>query len=92
MTEKMREELDGALQSVRDPESGYPIARLGVVERFRYNSEKEELYVFTTFSQHNPSCMACVGIAATVIGTIRRELQEELERRFPHLTVLLVEV
>ena len=90
MTVQMQEELEAALQTVRDPESGYPIARLGVIERFRYNEEKKTLYVFSDFLSHQPSCMACVGIAATVIGTIRRQLKEELERRFPELTIVLV--
>lgn len=90
MTEEMKNKLDSVLERVRDPESGYPISRLGLVERFRYSEEKGELYVFTDFLSHQPNCMACVGIAATIISTIRRNLLKELNKEFPDLNVSLV--
>lgn len=90
MTEEMKAKLDAVLERVRDPESGYPISRIGVIERFRYNQEKAELYVFSDFLSHQPNCMACVGIASTIISTIKRNLREELEREFPQLKIVLV--
>lgn len=86
----MKRRIDGILDRVKDPESGYSVARLGLVERVRYNAEKQELYVFTEFNSHQPACMACVGIAAVVIDGIRRRLRQEFEAEFPHLTIELI--
>ncbi len=86
----MARKIDAALERVKDPESGYSIAKLGIVERLRYNAEKNKLYVFTDFVSHQPSCMACVGIAAVVIAGLRERLVEELSAEFPDLTVMLV--
>ena len=86
----MRLKVDAVLERVKDPESGLSVARLGLVERVRYNPEKQELYVFTDFLSHQPSCMACVGIAAVVIAGIRRSLIEEFTAEFPDLAVELV--
>ena len=90
MDQEMQQKIEDVLQRVKDPESGLPIARLGVVERVRYNAEKQELYVFADFLSHQPSCMACVGIASVVISGIRRRLVEEFEAEFPELKVELV--
>lgn len=86
----MARKIEDVLGRVKDPESGLSISRLGVVERFRYNAEKKELYVFTDFASHQPSCMTCVGIASVVIKGIQRELRKELEAEFPELDVQLV--
>lgn len=83
----MADQLEAALQTVKDPESGYPIARLGVIERFRFSDQNKTLYIFSDFLSHQPNCMACVGIASTIITTIKRQLTEELQSRFPDLTI-----
>ena len=90
MDPEMADKIDAVLQRVKDPESGYSLAKLGIVERVRYNEEKRELYVFTDFLSHQPSCLACVGIASVIISGLRRDLVEELSTEFPDLDVQLV--
>jgi metal-sulfur cluster biosynthetic enzyme len=90
MDRVMQQQLTDVLERVKDPESGVAIARLGVVERFRYNAEEQQLIVFTDFAPHMPSCITCVGIAAIVIDGIRRRLLQELQSEFPDLTVTIV--
>jgi metal-sulfur cluster biosynthetic enzyme len=90
MDPQMRRRIDAVLDRVKDPESGLPLARIGVVERVRYNADRRELYVFTDFLSHQPGCPACVGIASVVIDGIRRRLLEELRVEFPTLTSVLV--
>lgn len=90
MDPEMAKTIESVLDRVKDPESGYSLAQLGIVERVRYNEEKKALYVFTDFLSHQPSCMACVGIASVVINGIRRNLEEELRAAFPELEVELV--
>lgn len=90
MDPEMARKMEEVLARVKDPESGLSVSRLGVVERFRYNKEKGELYVFTDFASHQPACMTCVGIASVVINGIRRDLQKELEAEFPDLKVQLL--
>ena len=89
MDQTMQHTLQSVLDRVKDPESGLPIARLGVVERFRYNAERNELVVFTEFGSHMPTCITCVGIASLVVDGIQRRLREELEREFPGLTITI---
>jgi metal-sulfur cluster biosynthetic enzyme len=90
MDPEMARKIDSVLDRVKDPESGYSLAKLGIVERLRYNGEKKELYVFTDFLSHQPSCPACIGIASVIISGLRRSLVEELSREFPDLDVQLV--
>lgn len=90
MNPDMAEKIEAVLDRVKDPESGYSLAELGIVERVRYNEEKKELYVFTDFLSHQPSCIACVGIASVVISGLRRRLVEELNAEFPEIDVQLV--
>ena len=90
MDPEMAKTIEAVLDRVKDPESGYSLARLGIVERIRYNAEQKELYVFTDFLSHQPSCIACVGIASVVISGLRRRLKEELSAEFPDLDVQLV--
>ena len=90
MDQAMQDALQSVLNRVKDPESGLPIARLGVVERFRYNADRNELVVFTEFGSHMPTCITCVGIATIVVDGIQRRLREELERTFPGMTITLV--
>lgn len=90
MEPEMAKKIEAVLDRVKDPESGYSLSELGIVERVRYNDEKKELYVFTDFLSHQPSCIACVGIASVVISGLRRRLVDELSTEFPELGVKLV--
>jgi metal-sulfur cluster biosynthetic enzyme len=90
MDPEMAKSIEAVLDRVKDPESGYSLAKLGIVERVRYNEEKKELYVFTDFLSHQPSCIACVGIASVIISGLRKRLVEELSVEFPDLDVQLV--
>jgi len=90
MDEEMKRKIDAVLERVKDPESDLPLSRLGVIERLRYNEEKQELYIFADFLSHQPGCMTCVGIAATIIAGIKRQLLQEFQKEFPHLRVMFV--
>ena len=90
MDPEMARRIEAVLERVKDPESGYSLAELGIVERVRYDAEKRELYVFADFLSHMPSCIACVGIASVVVSGLRRRLTEELGAEFPELGVKLV--
>jgi metal-sulfur cluster biosynthetic enzyme len=90
MDEEMKRRIDQVLDRVKDPESGYSVADLGLIQRLRYNDEKKELYIFADFLSHQPGCMTCVGIASVVIDGIRRRLVEEFSREFPELKPIVV--
>ncbi|HUX11441.1 MAG TPA: hypothetical protein VMW87_00355 [Spirochaetia bacterium] len=87
----MVRKIDLVLDRVKDPESGLSILQLNLIERFRYNREKQELYVFADFSSHQPVCLTCVGIASVVIDGIRRRLLAELSAEFPELTIMFAQ-
>lgn len=90
MDEEMKRTIDAVLDRVKDPESGYSVADLGVVTRLRYNDEKKELYLFTDFNAHQPGCFTCVGIAAMIQNSIERWLTEEFGKEFPGVSVVFV--
>ncbi len=90
MDEEMKRKIDAVLDRVKDPESGYSVAELGVVTRLRYNDEKKELYIFTDFAAHEPGCLTCVGIASMIRNSIERWLTEEFGKEFPGVSVVFV--
>jgi metal-sulfur cluster biosynthetic enzyme len=87
---EMAEKIDSILERVKDPESGLSVARLGLVEKVRYNEEKKEMYIFTDFLSHRPGCLTCVGIAMAIMSTIRTDLEEEFKKEFPNLVIEFV--
>lgn len=82
----MTEKIDSILERVKDPESGLSVARLGLVQKVRYNEEKEEMYIFTDFLSHRPGCLTCQGIAMAVMSTILKNLEKEFKKEFPELS------
>ena len=87
MKPEMIQKIDAVLERVRDPESDLTVARLGLVQRVRYNEEKKALYVFTNFDSHVPRCHTCRFIGAAVAARIFKDLKGAFEAEFPDLSV-----
>ncbi len=83
----VQDKIDTILREVRDPESGLPICDLGLVQRVRVSDEHRVIYLDVPFDRHVPGCMACTGIAMTIIMGIRRDLIESFKERFPGYSV-----
>ena len=90
MSPLMIEKIDRVLERVKDPESGLPVSRLGLVKRLRYSEREKKLFVFTDVYPHLPKCVTCAAIARTIVSAIIRDLTAELEREFPDLSVEFV--
>ena len=75
--------IDAILQDVTDPESGLPIAELGLVRRVRVAEAAGVVYLDVPFDEHAPGCMACVGLAMPIIMGIRRDLTSAFQAGFP---------
>ncbi|MBW2560592.1 MAG: hypothetical protein JRE40_07030 [Deltaproteobacteria bacterium] len=90
MNPEMTQRIDAILERVKDPESGLSLDRLGVVTKVRYNEEKREMYLFTDFLDHFPTCNTCRGIATAIMSSIIRNLKEEFEREFHDITIEFV--
>ncbi len=90
MSPLMIEKIDRVLERVKDPESGLPVSRLGLVKRLRYSEREKKLFVFTDVYPHLPKCVTCAAIARTIVSVIIRDLTAELEREFPELSVEFV--
>lgn len=90
MDKEMVAMLDAVLSEVRDPDSQMPIGKLNLIQRFRYNEKKNELYIFSDFLSSEPNCMTCVALASAVIGIIKRLVTEAINARRPDITVLWV--
>ena len=90
MDPEMTQRIDAILGRVKDPESGLSLDRLGVVTRVRFNEEKREMYLFTNFPGHLPTCNTCRGIAVAIMSSIMRNLKEEFEKEFPDITIEFV--
>lgn len=83
---KVQQKIETVLRTVRDPESGLPILELNLVRRVRVSDAHHVVYLDVPFDQHTPGCMACAGIAMTVIMGIRRNLKTAFEEAFPGYT------
>ncbi len=90
MDPEMTQKIDAILGRVKDPESGLSLDRLGVVTRVRYNEEKREMYLFTDFMDHLPTCNTCRGIAVAIMSSLMRDLKEEFEKELPDITTEFV--
>ena len=90
MDPNMARKIQFVLDRVKDPQSDLSVDRLGLVKRVRYNEEKKEMYIFTDFLRHRPSCLTCHSIAVAVMATIQRNLDEEFKKEFPELTIEFV--
>ena len=90
MSPRMIEKIDRVLERVKDPESGLPVSRLGLVKRFRYSEREKKIFVFTDVYPHLPKCVTCAAIARTIVSAFIRDLTAELEREFPELSVEFV--
>jgi hypothetical protein len=90
MPPEMIRKIDIVLERVKDPESGLPLSRLGLVKRFRYSEREKKLFVFTAVYPHLPKCVTCAAIAGAIVSTIIRDLTAELQHEFPDLTVEFV--
>lgn len=91
MNPEMIKKIDAVLDRVKDPESGLPVSRLGVVERVRYSESLKKLYIFADFSSHMPRCSACSAVAGLVVDRITRDLAVEFHAEFPDLDVEFVQ-
>lgn len=86
----MTRKIDAILGRVKDPESGLSLDRLGIVTRVRYSEEKREMYLFTNFLNHLPSCPTCRGIAVAIMSSLMKSLKEEFKKEFPDITIEFV--
>jgi metal-sulfur cluster biosynthetic enzyme len=85
MDEQMKKTLQAVLDRVKDPETGLSVAQLGLVQKIRYVKENKKLLVLLTFIRPGPVC--CSLLSGMILSAVKKELQTELERAFPELTV-----
>jgi metal-sulfur cluster biosynthetic enzyme len=90
MEEEMKRRIDAVLEKVRDPESGLPVAALGVVRKIRFSEAQGILYVFTNFGSHRPRCLTCSAIAMALSAKIQKDLEKEFREAFPDLEIRFV--
>lgn len=90
MDTEMKQRIDAVLEKVKDPESGMPVAALGVVKKIRYSADHGVLYVFTDFGSHWPRCATCAAVAMALSATIQKNLEEEFRAAFPGLEIQFV--
>lgn len=90
MPPEMIRKIDAVLEKIKDPESGLPVAQLGLVRRVRYSEKEKRFYIFTDAYRHLPHCVTCAAIAETIIATIVRDVTAEFQKEFPDLSVEFV--
>jgi len=82
--------IDAILEKVKDPESGLPVAQLGIVKKIRFSEDPGILYIFTDFVSHLPGCLTCAGIALALSATILKDLEKAFRDEFPNLEIQFV--
>ncbi len=84
----MKKRLDDVLDRVIDPASGEPVSRLGLVERFRLQSDRKRLLVFCRHVRQDHAC--CLLFSNVAFDATTEALKQALEREFPDLRIQLV--
>lgn len=79
--------IESILTEVKDPETNLSLLEINLVRRVRVNDEARTILLDVPFDAHTPGCLACAGIAMTVVAGIRRELTAAFEREFPDWSV-----
>lgn len=90
MSQEMIKKIDAVLDRVKDPESGLPIAKLGLVQRIRYSEKERRLFIFTDAYRHLPHCLTCAAIAQAIIASVARDLTAEFQKEFADLVIEFV--
>jgi len=88
MDDAMKKELDAVLDRVKEPESGLSVGDIGLVQKFRYVSSKNMLYVYRNSILPGKGC--CTLISNMLLSTTQKELIGELKKSFPKLTIEMV--
>ncbi len=84
----MKQKIDAALDTVKEPESGLSVGEIGLVQKFRYVSTKKTLYVFRNPIVPSKGC--CTIMSNMLLAATQKNFLDELEKFFPELTIELV--
>lgn len=84
----MQRKIDDVFERVRIPESGVSISEANIIEKLRFIESKNKLVV-VKYSMHSPEG-CCTLISNAMLGSVLKELREELEKEFPGLAVEFV--
>ena len=75
-----REDIEGILKRIKEPETGFSLWELGIVKAIDYIEDEKKLLIYVDFESRLPSCPACVGIAWNLQKGIAKRLFEEFSR------------
>ncbi len=84
----MHKQLDAVLDRVIDHQSGSPLSRVGLVERFRLQPDKKRLLVFCRIMSVDHAC--CMVFNNTAYDQTIEDLRNELTKTFPNFTVQFI--
>ena len=84
----MRQKIDRVLDSVEEPQSRLSVARLGLVQRVRYNPSRKKLTVFISPIDAGKGC--CTVASALLLSTTLERLKAGFRAEFPDLAIELL--
>ena len=88
MDDKMKQKIDTVLERIKEPESGLSIARIGLVQKFRYVPARSILYVFR--NPIGPAKGCCTIVSNLLLETTQNRLVTALKAAFPELSIQIV--
>ena len=86
--DSMKQKLDAALDTVKEPESGLSVGEIGLVQKFRYVSSKKTLYVYRNPIAPSKGC--CIIMSNMLLAATQKNFLDALKASFPELTIELV--
>jgi metal-sulfur cluster biosynthetic enzyme len=89
MDAAMKEKIDTILDTVKEPETGLTMAKLGFVERIRYSERQKKLTVFSGNLKANRK-LCCTVMQGLLISGTKKSLTEAFQKAFPDLAVEVV--
>ncbi len=88
LDKKMIKKIDSVLARVKEPESNCSVGEMGMIKKFRYNKNRRTLYIYANTYSSRRAC--CYLIAKLIESDVMTQVQSELKKEFPDLSVRFV--
>ena len=81
----MQEKIDEVFSKIKVPESGLSLSESNLIEKLRYIEAERKLIVIK-YPMHSPEG-CCTLLSNAMLGSVLKNLREELKKAFPQLTI-----
>ena len=88
LDQEMIKKIDSVLERVKEPESNCSVGEMGMIKKFRYNKNRQVLYIYTNTYNSRRAC--CYLIAKLIESDVLTQVRNELKKEFPDLSIKFI--